>query len=240
MWSTNPLLRAPNRNFWTSPRWISRWSTAEYPRMRSTLLRYLIRTARRCTRYPGCEYHRPYGTACEQAMDITVGPGRPPDSAGGRGSPECSRPGRTARFVHRGSFDCLDQSWDRLHSWITARDLPLGSTRWEIYITEPPPMNRADLRTELNWSITRARSRARRGGTLNGRRPVDRPSPCRKVERHCTPSCSIRPFVRQAPACGNPNGRALRCAHTVVRDPRSTPLHALRHRFHHRDQPPRH
>lgn len=99
-----------------------------------------------------------YGTVSEQTMEITVG--FPVDRliqpeaevvAGALPS------GRTARLVHRGSFDGLDQSWDRLHSWITARDLTPGSTRWEVYVTEPTPhMDPADLRTELNWSITPA------------------------------------------------------------------------------------
>lgn len=99
-----------------------------------------------------------YGIAGEQTMEITVGFPvdrliRPDTDV----VPGVLPSGRTARLVHYGSFDGLEQSWDRLHSWITARDLAPGSTRWEVYVTEPhPDMDPADLRTELNWSITPA------------------------------------------------------------------------------------
>ncbi|WP_280400128.1 GyrI-like domain-containing protein [Nocardia carnea] len=99
-----------------------------------------------------------YGTATEKNLEITVGfpvdreirpdaevvPGRLPS-------------GRTARLVHRGAFDELDRSWDRLYSWITARGLSPADARWEVYLTEPNPhMDPADLRTQLNWSIAPA------------------------------------------------------------------------------------
>ncbi|NKY60975.1 AraC family transcriptional regulator [Nocardia flavorosea] len=98
-----------------------------------------------------------YGTVGGQAMEITVG--FPVDRLIRPDAdvvPGVLPSGRTARLVHSGSFDGLDRSWDRLHSWITARDLTPG-TRWEVYVTEPNPhMDPADLRTELNWSITPA------------------------------------------------------------------------------------
>ncbi|WP_280421548.1 GyrI-like domain-containing protein [Nocardia carnea] len=96
-----------------------------------------------------------YGTVDEQSMEITVG-----FPVGRRIRPEGEveagvlPAGRTARLLHHGSFDGLDQSWNRLHSWITDRGLAPAGTRWEVYVTEPNPhMDPAGLRTELNWSI---------------------------------------------------------------------------------------
>ena len=60
--------------------------------------------------------------------------------------------GRVARLVHRGSYDGLGTSWERLRSWMEDRGLTLGPVFWEVYVTEPSPdMDPADLRTELNW-----------------------------------------------------------------------------------------
>lgn len=99
-----------------------------------------------------------YGTGGEHTLEITVG--FPVDR---RIRPDAEvvadtlPAGRVARLVHHGSFDGLDQSWNRLRSWITARGLTPADTRWEVYVTEPnPQMDPADLRTELNWSIAPA------------------------------------------------------------------------------------
>ncbi|MFF4522699.1 GyrI-like domain-containing protein [Streptomyces bluensis] len=63
--------------------------------------------------------------------------------------------GRVARLTHRGSFDGLGSSWERLRSWMRARGLSAGEDRWETYVTRPfPDMDPHDLRTELNWPVT--------------------------------------------------------------------------------------
>ncbi|MEV6591859.1 GyrI-like domain-containing protein [Streptomyces acidicola] len=63
--------------------------------------------------------------------------------------------GRVARLTHRGSFDGLGSSWERLRSWTGARGLSAGEERWETYVTQPSPnMDPRDLRTELNWPVT--------------------------------------------------------------------------------------
>ncbi|WP_328868873.1 GyrI-like domain-containing protein [Streptomyces sp. NBC_00287] len=62
--------------------------------------------------------------------------------------------GRVARLTHRGSFDGLGSSWERLHSWMRAQGLPAGEDRWEFYVTRPSPdMDPRELRTELNWPV---------------------------------------------------------------------------------------
>ncbi|MGW5386859.1 GyrI-like domain-containing protein [Nocardia sp. NPDC003963] len=63
--------------------------------------------------------------------------------------------GRIARVIHRGGFDTLGVTWGRLHTWITDQGLVPAADRWEVYLTEPNPrMDPADLRTELNWTVT--------------------------------------------------------------------------------------
>ncbi|MFI8519812.1 GyrI-like domain-containing protein [Streptomyces sp. NPDC085481] len=62
--------------------------------------------------------------------------------------------GRVARLTHRGSFDGLATSWERLGSWMRERGLTAGEDRWETYVTQPSPdMDPRDLRTELNWRV---------------------------------------------------------------------------------------
>ncbi len=63
--------------------------------------------------------------------------------------------GRVAQLVHRGSYDQLGQSWGRLAAWTADQGLTPGPHLWEVYLTEPTPeMDPAELRTELNLSIT--------------------------------------------------------------------------------------
>ncbi|QNG19433.1 GyrI-like domain-containing protein [Rhodococcus triatomae] len=63
--------------------------------------------------------------------------------------------GRVARLVHRGAFDGLGESWQRLGRWIEEQGLVAGPVMWEVYLTEPSPdMDPEELRTELNWVVT--------------------------------------------------------------------------------------
>lgn len=63
--------------------------------------------------------------------------------------------GRVAWLVHRGGYDGLGASWERLRVWITEQGLTPGDDLWEVYVTEPTPdLDPVDLRTELHWSVT--------------------------------------------------------------------------------------
>ncbi len=63
--------------------------------------------------------------------------------------------GRVARVVHHGSYDGLADAWSRLLAWIGEQGLTHDLPFWEVYLTEPSPdMDPADLRTELNWTVT--------------------------------------------------------------------------------------
>lgn len=98
-----------------------------------------------------------WGTASVEATELEVG--FPVDrriSPDGNVVPGVLPAGRVARVVHYGAFDALGVTWERLHGWITEQGLVPGTDRWEVYLTEPDPhMDPADLRTELNWSVTR-------------------------------------------------------------------------------------
>ena len=59
--------------------------------------------------------------------------------------------GRVATTVHRGPYQLLGESHDRLLAWVGDRDLPLGGPRWEIYghWHEDPDM----LETEISYLL---------------------------------------------------------------------------------------
>jgi effector-binding domain-containing protein len=92
----------------------------------------------------------------DDTMDLEVG--YPTDRAiEPDGSAEASGlpGGRVVRLVHAGSYDGLAEAWQRLGGWVAKQGLIPGETYWEVYVTEPTPdMDPADLRTELNWSVS--------------------------------------------------------------------------------------
>ena len=96
-----------------------------------------------------------WGTASAESTDLEVGfPVDRPIAPDGAVVPGRLPAGRIARVVHKGGFDTLGVTWDRLHTWITDRGLTPTADRWEVYLTEPnPQMDPADLRTELNWAV---------------------------------------------------------------------------------------
>ncbi|MEV0108033.1 GyrI-like domain-containing protein [Nocardia sp. NPDC050799] len=98
-----------------------------------------------------------WGDASAEATELEVG--FPVDrriSPDGDVVPGVLPAGEVARVVHYGAFDALGVTWNRLHGWIMEQGLVPGADRWEVYLTEPnPQMDPADLRTELNWSVTR-------------------------------------------------------------------------------------
>lgn len=62
--------------------------------------------------------------------------------------------GRVVTVVHRGKYDDLGGSWQRLAEWATDAGLSLGDLMWEVYVTEPRPGDDpADMVTELFWTV---------------------------------------------------------------------------------------
>lgn len=96
-------------------------------------------------------YHRPpAGTA-----DLEVGfPVDRPVRAEGRVGPGTLPAGRTARLEHRGTYDTLRESWNRLQGWMAERGLVAGELLWECYVTEPrPDLDPATMVTVLHWPL---------------------------------------------------------------------------------------
>jgi effector-binding domain-containing protein len=62
--------------------------------------------------------------------------------------------GRVAVTVHRGSYDGLSATYERLHDWIHASGMSEGSGPWEDYVDDPGDMSdMTDVRTEVFWPL---------------------------------------------------------------------------------------
>jgi effector-binding domain-containing protein len=65
--------------------------------------------------------------------------------------------GPVARITHRGPYDGLSATYDRLHDWIHAQPgYDDGAGPWESYVDDPGAIaDPAQLRTEINWPLVR-------------------------------------------------------------------------------------
>jgi effector-binding domain-containing protein len=63
--------------------------------------------------------------------------------------------GEAATLTHRGAYDRLGESWQRLFQSVQAAGLRSGAF-WEVYVTQPSPeMDPADLLTQLYCLVQR-------------------------------------------------------------------------------------
>lgn len=101
---------------------------------------------------PFALYHSPPSDVADLEVGVPIaGPFRPDRGVETSGLPG----GRVARIVHEGAYEQLGSSWERLGAWIGEHGLTFGEAAWEVYLTEPTPeMDPAELRTELNWSVS--------------------------------------------------------------------------------------
>lgn len=62
--------------------------------------------------------------------------------------------GRVAELVHKGGYDGLGASYDRLFSWLGEQGEVGGEVMWESYLTEPSPeKDPSDMETLISWAI---------------------------------------------------------------------------------------
>jgi effector-binding domain-containing protein len=62
--------------------------------------------------------------------------------------------GRVGFMLHRGPYDGLSSSYDRLRAWMIENGHELGDGPWELYVDDPEEVDDpALLRTEIYWPI---------------------------------------------------------------------------------------
>jgi effector-binding domain-containing protein len=61
--------------------------------------------------------------------------------------------GEVATIVHRGPYDTLGESYQRLETWVSEQGRSLDSGPWESYVDDPTEVDASEVRTEICWLL---------------------------------------------------------------------------------------
>lgn len=62
--------------------------------------------------------------------------------------------GRVVEVIHRGSYDEMGRTYQRLAEWMQAHGVTPREVMWETYETEPDLADPSNMRTLITWPIT--------------------------------------------------------------------------------------
>lgn len=97
----------------------------------------------------GVYYGMPSETVDVAAGFPTAGP-----VAGEDGVSSASLPGgRAVQVLHIGSYDAMEQTYNRLMAWVEEQGLAPGDLMWETYLTEPTPEAPESMQTLITWPL---------------------------------------------------------------------------------------
>lgn len=61
--------------------------------------------------------------------------------------------GRAVQVVHRGPYDELSRTYERLMDWMREQQLQPGAVMWESYLNEPDPDAPDATLTQITWPL---------------------------------------------------------------------------------------
>lgn len=87
-------------------------------------------------------------------VDVAAGfPTARPVAASGGVTPVELPGGRAAQVLHRGPYDTMEQTYNRLLAWVAERGLKAAKIMWESYLNEPLPDAPEATETLITWPL---------------------------------------------------------------------------------------
>lgn len=97
----------------------------------------------------GVYYSMPTDTVDVAAGFPTAAPVTPTDAVAAERLPG----GRAVQILHTGSYDSMEQTYNRLMAWVQQQGLALGPVMWETYLTEPDEEDPSSTQTLITWPL---------------------------------------------------------------------------------------
>lgn len=87
-------------------------------------------------------------------VEVAAGfPTARPVQPGGGVTVETLPGGRAVQVLHRGPYDTMRQTYDRLMAWMGQQGLRPADVMWESYLNEPSPDAPQDTETLITWPV---------------------------------------------------------------------------------------